>query len=187
MVIIIMGPQGSGKTTQAERLSEAFKIPHLESGEIFREIAKQNTPLGQRVSDALSKGQLVNKEDADAIINQMFEKAKYHNHVIIDGFPRDLDQAQRYYANIDRVFFLEVSEEECIKRLSSRGRADDTPEIIHERLRLYFERTVPVLDYFEQHAMLEKIDGNREVDAIYEDLYGRIKRMLQIGDVELMK
>jgi len=187
MVIIIMGPQGSGKTTQAERLSESFRIPHLESGEIFREIAKANTPLGRRVSDALATGQLVNKEDADSIITEMFEKAKYHNHVIIDGFPRDLDQAQRYYNNIDRVFFLEVSEEECVRRLSSRGRADDTPELIRERLRLYFERTVPVLNYFEQHAMLEKVDGNRNIDSIYEDLYGRIKRMLQIGDVELMR
>lgn len=187
MVIIIMGPQGSGKTTQAERLSVTFAIPHLESGEIFREIAKANTPLGQRVSEALTKGQLVNKEDADSVINEMFEKAKYHNHVIIDGFPRDLDQAQRYYAHIDRVFFLEVSEEECIKRLSSRGRADDTPELIHERLRLYYKRTVPVLDYFESHAMLEKVDGNLDPDSVYRELYGRIKRMLQIGDVELMK
>lgn len=181
-----MGPQGSGKTTQAERLAEAFGIPHLESGEVFRDIAKQDTDLGKRVREALAHGQLVNKEDADAVITELLEKAKYHDHVIIDGFPRDLDQAQRYHEIIDRVFYLDVSEEECIRRLSDRGRSDDTPEVIRKRLAIYYERTVPVLEYFEQHALLEKIDGDRDIDTIFEDLYGRIKRMLQIGDVELM-
>ncbi|MDQ3098691.1 MAG: nucleoside monophosphate kinase [bacterium] len=187
MTIIIMGPQGSGKTTQAERLATAFNIPHLESGEVFREIAKQDSDLGREVQAALEQGHLVDRATADLVIESMFERAKYHDHVIVDGFPRDVVQAQQHKGKIDRVFYLDVGEEECIKRLASRGRADDTPEIIKERLRLYYERTVPVLEYFERLAILEKIDGERDVNVIYQDLYGRIKRMLQIGDAELLK
>lgn len=186
MVIIVMGPQGSGKTTQAEKIADTFGIPHLESGEIFREIAKQDTDLGKRVSEALASGQLVNKEDADAVIHEMLMKAKYHNHVVIDGFPRDLDQAERYHEEIDWVFYLDVNEDECIERLKDRGRADDTPEVIRERLRLYRERTVPVLQYFESLAILETIDGNRSPEDISEDICGKIKRMLQVGELELM-
>lgn len=181
-----MGPQGSGKTTQAERLAAVFDIPHLESGEVFREIAKENTELGQKVRSALEAGHLVDKETADMVLEIMFEKAKYHSHVIVDGFPRDLKQAQEHKGRIDRVFYLDVGQDECIRRLANRGRADDTPEVIKERLRLYYERTVPVLHWFESLAILEKIDGERDPDAIFQDLYGRIKRMLQIGDAELM-
>ncbi len=181
-----MGPQGSGKTTQAERLAAAFNIPHLESGEVFREIAKEDSDLGRRVKSALDAGQLVDKETADMVIEIMFNKAKYHNHVIVDGFPRDLKQAQEHKGQIDRVYYLDVGQEECIRRLSLRGREDDKPEIIKERLRLYSERTVPVLEWFEQQAILEKINGERDPDAIFDDLYGRIKRMLQIGDAELL-
>ncbi len=186
MVIIVMGPQGSGKTTQAEKISKAFGIPHLESGEIFREIATQDSELGRRVKEALASGQLVNKTDADAVIHEMLTKAKYQDHVVIDGFPRDLDQAERYSEHIDRVFYLDVEEDECIARLMERGRADDTPDVIRERLRLYKERTVPVLEYFETHAMLETVDGNRDPDTIFRDIYDRIKRMLQIGELDLM-
>jgi adenylate kinase len=186
MVIILMGPQGSGKTTQANRLAEAFGIPHLESGEAFREVAEEDSDLGRRVRDSLSKGQLVNVTDADAIIESMFEKAKYHNHVIVDGFPRDLDQAKRHTGHIDRIFYLDVPEEECIKRLASRGRADDTPEVIHKRLEQYYQRTVPVLEYFEQKAIVERIKADRSADEIFTELHDRLKRMLQIGEVELM-
>jgi adenylate kinase len=186
MVIIVMGPQGSGKTTQAEKISKAFGIPHLESGEIFREIATQDSDLGRRVKEALASGQLVNKTDADAVIQEMLTKAKYQDHVVIDGFPRDLDQAQRYREHIDRVFYLDVEEDECIARLMERGRADDTPDVIRERLRLYRERTVPVLEYFDSHAILETIDGNRHPDSIFEDIHKRITRMLQVGELELL-
>ncbi len=182
-----MGPQGSGKTTQAEKLAESFNIPHLESGEVFREIAKQDSELGKTVKAALEKGQLVGRETADAVIEEMFLKAKFHDHVIVDGFPRDLVQAQTHKGKIDRVFNLEVSEEECIRRLSARGRADDTPQIIKERLRLYYERTVPVLNWFESLAILENINGERDPESVFLDLHAKIKRMLQIGDVELMK
>jgi adenylate kinase len=187
MVIILMGPQGSGKTTQAEKIAVYFGIPHLESGEIFREISKENTPLGIRVRTALEAGQLVGEEDADAVIETMFEKAKYHNHVIVDGFPRDLKQAQKHRGKIDRVFNLEVSEEECIKRMSLRGRHDDTPDLIRERLRLYSERTVPVLKWFEQQSILERVDGERLPEVIFEELRDRLKRMLQTGEIELME
>lgn len=187
MVIIIMGPQGSGKTTQAEKLSQYFNIPHLESGEIFREIAQEESELGIRIREALAKGQLVGEEDADKVIETMFEKAKYHNHVIVDGFPRDLKQAQKHRGKIDRVFNLVVGDEECIRRLLLRGRHDDTPAIIAERLRLYRLRTIPVLEWFESLAILEKIEGERDPEIIFEELRDRVKRMLQIGEVELMQ
>jgi adenylate kinase len=134
----------------------------------------------------LSAGRLVEKTDADAVIHEMLTQAKYHNHVVIDGFPRDLDQAERYHEEIDHVFYLDVDEDECIERLKDRGRADDTPVVIRERLRLYRERTVPVLEYFTKLAILETIDGNRDTEAISEDICGRIRRMLQIGELELL-
>lgn len=185
MTIIIMGPQGSGKTTQAERLAEAFKIPHLESGEVFRSIAQEDSALGREIKAALDRGQLVDRDTANAVIESMFKKAEYENHVIVDGFPRDLIQAKYHQGKIDRVYYLDVSEDECISRLMSRGREDDTPELIKERLRLYYERTVPVLEWFSERSILEKIDGERDPDAIFNDLYGRISRLLEIDEIEL--
>jgi adenylate kinase len=187
MVIIIMGPQGSGKTTQAVMLSEYFNIPHLESGEVFREIALLDSELGRRIKKALDAGHLVDPADADAVIETMFDKAKYHNHVIVDGFPRDLEQAKRHRGKIDRVYNLEVGKEECVRRLLLRGRTDDKPGIIEERLRIYHERTLPVLELFDQLSILERINGERSPEVIFEDIRDRITRMLQIGDAELMQ
>jgi adenylate kinase family enzyme len=129
----------------------------------------------------------VSEEDSDIVIETMFEKARYHSHVIVDGFPRDLKQAQKHKGKIDRVYNLMVSNDECIRRLSMRGRADDTPVVIAKRLQLYYERTVPVLEWFEKLAVLEKVDGERSADAVFDDLYTRIKRMLQIGEADLMR
>ncbi|MDQ3239470.1 MAG: nucleoside monophosphate kinase [bacterium] len=187
MVIIIMGPQGSGKTTQAEKLSEAFNIPHLESGEIFREIAREDSGLGRRIKKALENGQLVDSKDSDTVIEAMFTKARFHDHVIVDGFPRDLEQARTHKGKIDRVFYLDVGHDECVRRLKARARSDDTPELIDERLRLYYDRTIPVLDWFEELGVLEKIKGERPPEVILNELHDRIRRMLQIGEVELLQ
>lgn len=186
MILIIMGPQGSGKTTQADMIAQSFGIPHLESGKVFREIAEQDTPIGQRVRTALSSGQLVDPQDVDFVVSQLLEKARYHDHAVIDGFPRDISQAEKYHDIISRVFYLDVGIEECIRRLTNRGREDDTPELIAERLRLYHERTVPVLNYFEQVALLERVNGETSPEEVFADLHSRILRMLQTGEVNLL-
>ncbi len=176
MNIILFGPPGAGKGTQAEKMVNYFEIPHLSTGNIFRENIKNGTELGKKVKAILDSGKLVPDETVVELVVDELNKTLYNEGVILDGFPRTVNQAEsldRFFAGqgekVDAFITLNVPEEELINRILSRGqgRADDTPEKIKTRLQVYQNETSPVLNYYREKGSVIEIDGIGTIDEIF--------------------
>ncbi len=181
MNLILFGPPGAGKGTQAEKLVNHFDLPHLSTGNIFRANIKNETPLGKKVKSILDSGALVPDETVVELVADELDKEKYDDGVIFDGFPRTVGQAEaldQYLEEngkkVDAFVTLDVPEEELINRILSRGegRTDDTPEKIKTRLEVYRNETEPVLNYYRKQSVVEEVNGVGDVDEIFE----RIKK-----------
>lgn len=179
MRIIIFGPPGAGKGTQAKLISEEYGIPHLSTGEIFRSAIKNETPLGKEVKTILDAGNLVPDEKVVGLVEEELKDDQYDDGYILDGFPRTVPQAKAFDTildkkgkSLDAFLQLEVPENELVDRILSRGegRSDDTPEKVKNRLAVYRQETEPVLNYYKEQDIVETIDG---VGSI-EDIFGRI-------------
>lgn len=177
MNLILFGPPGAGKGTQAEKLVEYFEIPHLSTGNIFRENIQNQTPLGKKVKSILDEGKLVPDETVVELVADELDKKQYDEGVVLDGFPRTLGQAEaldNYLEEngkkIDALITLEVPEEELVNRILNRaeGRSDDTPEKIKTRLQVYKKETEPVLNYYKKQDLVEEINGVGEIDEIFQ-------------------
>lgn len=177
MRIIIFGPPGAGKGTQANLISEEYDIPHLSTGEIFRTAIKNETPLGKEVKSILDSGDLVPDKKVVALVDEELKKSKYNDGYILDGFPRTVPQAEAYDAILDKkgktlnVFLqLEVPEQELIDRILSRGegRSDDSPEKVKNRLAVYREETAPVLNHYKKQSLVKKVDGTGSIEEIFD-------------------
>jgi adenylate kinase len=170
-----MGPQGSGKSTQATILAKKLHLPHIETGEIYRSLENTDSSIGRKIKAALDKGGLVDDETTFEIIDQHLSEMR--SGFVIDGFPRTLAQAKRDLFSIDAVIFLRLSNEEATKRLLLRGREDDTPELISERLKLYHEQTEPILNYYKEKQKLIEINGEKTIDEISKDISREIDKI----------
>lgn len=183
MRIIIFGPPGAGKGTQANLISEEYNIPHLSTGEIFRSAIKNETPLGKEVKAILDSGDLVPDEKVVGLVKEELKDDKYDDGYILDGFPRTVPQAEAYDdlldkkgKTLDAFLQLEVPENELVDRILSRGegRSDDSPEKVKTRLAVYREETQPVLNHYKTQGLVETING---VGSI-EEIFNRIKNTL---------
>ncbi|MDZ7660334.1 adenylate kinase [Fodinibius sp.] len=177
MRIIIFGPPGAGKGTQANLISEEYDIPHLSTGEIFRSAIKNETPLGKEVKAILDAGDLVPDEKVVGLVEEELKDEKYNDGYILDGFPRTVPQAEAYDALLDKkgkkldaFLQLEVPQYELVDRILSRdeGRSDDTPEKVKNRLSVYREETAPVLNHYKKQDVVETIDGVGSIDEIFD-------------------
>ncbi len=156
--IIMIGGPGSGKSTYSEILEKKLDIPHIYTGDMMRKLAKTN----DIVKALLAKGEFAPTHTVIQAVQDRLEKPDTQKGYIFDGFPRNIEQAkQMKEAGIkyDYVIYLDVSKEEVIKRLTARGRADDTPEIILKRLEVYEEETAPLLDYYKDELIKIKAEG----------------------------
>ncbi len=183
MNIILFGPPGAGKGTQAKLLQKEFSIPQLSTGDIFRTAIKNETPLGVKVKSILDAGALVPDQTVVDLVTDELSKEKYQDGYILDGFPRTVVQAEALDAflsenndELDAFVHLSVPEEELIKRILSRGegRSDDTEEKVKTRLNVYKKETKPVMDYYQKQDKVQEIDGLGSVEVIFE----RIKNAL---------
>lgn len=184
MKLIIFGPPGAGKGTQAKKISNSYDIEHVSTGDIFRTAIKNETELGQKVQSILDAGDLVPDELVVKLIKEELQKPAYEEGYILDGFPRTVPQAEAFDefldaqdSQVDAFLELQVPEEELVRRILSRGegRSDDTEEKVKKRLNVYREETEPVKTYYQQQNLVYPIDGVGSIDEIFE----RIQQTLE--------
>jgi adenylate kinase len=184
--VLILGPQGSGKGTQAKRIAEQYGVPHVATGDMFRAAVAEGSALGRRVAPILEEGRLVPDELTIELIRERLVDV---DGFVLDGFPRTIAQAEALDGMLeeigkplDLVLLLQVSDEVATERLLGRaiqeGRADDSPEVIRERLRLYHDLTELVVDRYGQAGIEVVVDGEQPVDDVFAAIQGAIEGVL---------
>lgn len=175
MKIIFLGPQGSGKSTQARLLSEELNLPYIEMGQIFRDLAKEDSEVGKKIKESIDAGNLVPDEIAISVLEEKINQPESENGFILDGYPRNQAQLDGLKTEVDKVFYVKVSDVESIKRLAARGRHDDTDEALKRRLEIYHGDTEPLLAFFKEKGILEEINGDRPIEVISKELIEKTK------------
>lgn len=175
MRLVFIGPPGAGKGTQAERIVERYGLAHLSTGDMLRAARDAKTDVGVQADQFMSQGQLVPDEIILAIIRERLAQPDCEKGYLLDGFPRTIAQAealdsmlQERGTPLDVVLELDVPEDELFRRLAGRGRADDQPEVIQQRLVAYRTQTAPLLDYYKKTELLKSVDGLGTVDEIFQ-------------------
>jgi adenylate kinase len=170
--VVLLGPPGAGKGTQALKLSEKLGIPQISTGDLFRKNISEGTPLGVEAKRYLDAGDLVPASLTNALVEDRIGQADAAEGFILDGFPRSVEQAKALHdmlearqLELDAVLEFSVSEDELFKRHSGRGRADDTEEIIHNRMKVYRDETEPLLEYYRDQ--LKTVDAVGALDEVF--------------------
>ena len=177
MRLIIFGPPGAGKGTQASRIAGRYGIPAISTGDIFRANIKNETPLGLQVKEILASGGYVSNDITNAIVADRLAQPDCETGFLLDGYPRTLDQVGALDeilagrgGELDAVLELPVDEDEVVGRLLRRaeteGRADDTEEVIRERMAIYHRETAPLAEVYAGRGLLVQVDGLGEVDEV---------------------
>jgi adenylate kinase len=177
--LLVLGPQGAGKGTQAKRIAAAYDIPHVSTGDMFRaEIAAQ-TPLGLEVRSVLARGDLVPDDVTIAMIRQRISSAD--GGFVLDGFPRNLAQAEALDEmlgaigrTLDAILFFDLPDDVAVARMLKRAneedRPDDTPEVIARRLELYHSETEPIVEHYRATGKLIPLHAERSVDEVWTEI-----------------
>ena len=175
--LIFLGAPGAGKGTQATALAEAQKIPHISTGDILRQAVTDRTPLGIQAKNYMDRGELVPDTLIINLIEERLGQADAQKGWILDGFPRNLDQAQalnqllqQMKQNYDLVIYFEVPQETLIARMLERGRKDDNKTTVRRRLEVYQEQTVPLIELYRDIDSLQVVDGNADVATVSNSL-----------------
>ncbi len=206
--LILFGPPGAGKGTQAERLREDFQLPYIATGDMLREHVKDGTKLGREAQRYMDAGDLVPDGLILAMVSERLEQDDAQDGFLLDGFPRTREQAEALDEQlrslgrrITAVLLLSVPDDEVVRRLSGRRvcvkaghnyhvefdppkhegicdqdgsrliqRDDDKPEVIQNRLRVYHEKTAPVIDYYDEQGLLRRVDGTREAADVHDHI-----------------
>lgn len=205
MNIILLGAPGAGKGTQAVRLAERYKIPHISTGDIFRSNIKEKTPIGIVAKSYIDKGQLVPDEVTIQIVKERLEKDDCKNGYLLDGFPRTVSQAEALdgFAIIDAVVNINVPMHKLMRRITGRRvcgkcgesyhidylqgksncdkcngeliqRADDNEETVGKRLEVYEKQTAPLIDHYEKKGKLFNVDGDGDINAVFDAITERL-------------
>lgn len=193
MRLVLLGPPGSGKGTQAERLVEALHVPHLSSGQLLREVVAARTPLGRQAKPIIERGGLVPDRLVSDMIAERIQRKDAERGFILDGFPRTVAQAQmleqalaKQRQELDAVLQIAVTEEALIGRVLRRAREakergevarpDDDPEIFKQRMASYRAETEPVIEHYRKLGKLRTVNGDLPVPAVTQQLLAAIGR-----------
>ena len=186
MNILLLGPQGSGKGTQAKRIAQEFDLAHIATGDMLRHAIATGTPLGLVVKPIVERGALVPDVLMINLFRERLDEDDTREGFILDGFPRTMAQAEALDTmlgeigrELDVVFELQLDDEVAVERLAKRaveeGRTDDTPEAIARRLAEYHDKTEPLVGYYRSRGNLVGVHGDRPIDAVF----GEIQEALQ--------
>jgi adenylate kinase len=183
MNILVLGPQGSGKGTQAKKIAATYGVPHIATGDMIREMKAIPTDLGRELKEVYDRGDLVEDELMIRLIRDRLSRGDTLPGFVLDGFPRTLAQAEaldqlldELGRNIDVVFEFQVADKQelldrMLKRAEQEGRSDDTPEAIERRLETYFRETAPLVDYYRTHrANVVGIHAARSIDDVFAEI-----------------
>lgn len=177
--IILIGIQGSGKSTQGKLLSEKLHVPYLSTGHIFRILAKEPAKLGRYIKEVMNAGFLIPDDKTLSIVTDYLKRPEYKKGYILDGFPRTTKQAEKFENGISKVFYLKVSDKEALWRLAYRedyeGREDETVVAIRKRIELFHTFTLPVIDYYRNKGILVEIDGERSIEEIHRKIMEQVQ------------
>lgn len=210
-IVILLGPPGSGKGTQAVRLSKELGLPHISTGDLFRDNLSRNTALGQKAKTYMESGKLVPDEVVLEMLFDRVSRPDCQKGYLLDGFPRTIPQAEaldKHLTKNDHVIALdlEVKDESIIKRISGRltcktgghiqnkyfsppkkegvcdvcqgelvQRADDSADVVKERLRVYHEQTEPLISFYQKKGVLKQVNGENDPETVYKDLLKNLK------------
>jgi adenylate kinase len=186
--ILLLGPQGSGKGTQAVRMAADYGVAHISTGDMLRAAIAAGTPLGLQVKSVVESGKLVSDDLIVALIRDRLAEDDAQDGFVLDGFPRNLAQAsalddmlREIGRPLDVAFELHLADDICLERMAKRaeveGRADDTPEAMKKRLALYHSETEPVIEHYRARAALVVIHAERSVDEVFAEIQTTIETL----------
>ncbi|WP_040864900.1 adenylate kinase [Nocardia exalbida] len=171
MRVVLLGPPGAGKGTQAVLLSEKLGVPHISTGDLFRANISQQTPLGREAQKYMDAGDLVPSDVTNRMVEARVNEPDAANGFVLDGYPRTVDQAdalekilENMNTELDAVLRFVVPEDTVVERMLARGRTDDNEGVIRNRLRVYREETEPLLEHYD--GLVVSVDGVGEVDDV---------------------
>lgn len=177
--LLLIGPPGAGKGTQASRLASAFAVPAISTGDIFRDNVANQTELGLKVKSIMDAGEYVPDDITNAIVADRLREPDAKNGFLLDGYPRTPDQVAELdrvlaaeYEPLNAVVLIDADPDEVVARLLKRaaeqGRADDTEGVIRHRMSVYSAQTAPLIDLYEERGLLVRVDGLGSVDEVTE-------------------
>jgi len=180
MRLLFIGPPGAGKGTQSVKVAERLGIPHVSTGEMFRDHVAARTDLGKQVEAIMTAGDYVPDEMTVAMLAERIAQPDAARGFILDGFPRTPGQVESLdhllgEDGLDHVVVFEVDEEELISRLMDRGRADDSEATIRNRFKVYMEQTQPLLDIYGERGLTVSVDGIGDVDEVTERIVAALE------------
>src|SRR3954454_10552687 len=194
MNLLVLGPQGAGKGTQAKRISAEYGIPHVSTGDMFRAEQEPGTDFGRRVGEIMATGQLVPDELTIAMIEERLGRDDARDGFVLDGFPRNLAQAEALDAMLggigrvlDAILFFDVPDEVGMARALNRAqieqRVDDTPEVIRKRLEIYHSETEPIVEHYRVSGKLVPLHGARTIEEVWSEIAEALNQIAPLKGV----
>jgi adenylate kinase len=185
--LLVLGPQGAGKGTQAKRIAAEYGVAHVATGDMFRAL-DESTELGRKVKAIMSAGELVPDEITVAMIEERLGQPDAENGFALDGFPRNLAQAEALDAmlggigrGLDAILFFDVPDsvgtERALSRARIEGRADDTPEVIARRLEIYHSETEPIVEHYRATGKLVPLHAERTVEEVWAEIQAALAEL----------